>query len=90
VSDGDWARLDAALAAAGRSRDELELVTSILPALPPGRGPAKLTDSTEFLEFQLAQGFRTFVVNPGQFVETVEEIPAFAQELRRLVARSLP
>ncbi|WP_063835768.1 LLM class flavin-dependent oxidoreductase [Streptomyces mutabilis] len=88
VSGEDWARLDAALAAAGRSRDELELVTSILPSLPAGGGPAKLADSVEFLEFQIAQGFTTFVVNPGQFVDKVEEIPAFARQLRQLVGRS--
>ncbi|WAU82532.1 TIGR03619 family F420-dependent LLM class oxidoreductase [Streptomyces sp. Qhu-G9] len=90
VIDDDWSRLDAALASAGRSRDELELVTGILPALSPGDRSAKLTDSTEILELQLAQGFRTFVVNPAQFVETVEEIPAFTQDLHRLMTRSLP
>lgn len=88
VTDEDWARLDAALAEAGRSRDELELVTGILPALTPAGGPAKLADSMEIFELQLAQGFTTFVVNPGQFVETVEEIPAFAQQLHKFVAKA--
>lgn len=89
VSAEDWTRLDTALAAAGRSREELELVTGIIPILPPDGSPARLEDSLQFLEHQLGQGFTTIVVNPAQFVETVEEIPAFAGTLRRFISDSV-
>lgn len=89
VSADDWTRLDTALAATGRSLEELELVTGIIPVLPPDGSPAKLEDSLQFLEHQLAQGFRTIVVNPAQFVETAEEIPAFADTLRRFITGSV-
>jgi hypothetical protein len=85
VTDEGWARLDTALPAAGRSRDELELSTAILAPLPPDGGPAKPADAMGFLQLQRMRGFTTFVVNPAQFVETVEEIPTFAKEVRALV-----
>ena len=83
-SAGDRAALVAALAAAGRSLDELELVGGTRAVFPRTDRPADFDAAFATVPEQLAAGFRTFCVKPSQLTD---DRGAWAATCRRAVER---
>lgn len=83
----DLAVLDHALAAAGRSREELELVGGIRGTFHGPDDVADLDTALQSLPRQLAQGYTTICVKPAMFVRDVADLPRFYAELTDKVAR---
>ena len=86
VSEEDVATLTAALAAAGRSIDDLELVGGTRVDFPDDHSVAPLAEALEEIPRQQALGFTTFVVKPSIFVDRRDEHPAFCREVMARVA----
>jgi hypothetical protein len=80
VTDEDVAALTAALAEAGRSIEELELVGGTRVEIPDDGYVAPLAQALEEIPRQQALGFTTFVVKPSIFIDHREDHPAFCRE----------
>jgi alkanesulfonate monooxygenase SsuD/methylene tetrahydromethanopterin reductase-like flavin-dependent oxidoreductase (luciferase family) len=74
----------AALEAAGRSWDDIEVVGGLRATFPDPHRPADLEAALERVPWQLEQGYTSLCFNPSQYVDDVAEIPELC---RRLVAR---
>jgi alkanesulfonate monooxygenase SsuD/methylene tetrahydromethanopterin reductase-like flavin-dependent oxidoreductase (luciferase family) len=86
VTDEDVATLRAALAEAGRSIDDLELVGGTRVEFPGDDVVARLPEALEEIPRQQALGFTTFVVKPSIFIDHREDHPAFCREVIERVA----
>jgi len=86
VTDEDVAALTAALAEAGRSIEELELVGGTRVEFPDDGSVAPLAEALEEIPRQQALGFTTFVVKPSIFIDHREDHPAFCREVIDRVA----
>lgn len=75
------ARLQAAMTAAGRSMDELELVGGVRATLPDGNGVGSLAQAMEAVPAQVDDGFTTICVKPSMFIESLDDYPAFCLEV---------
>lgn len=80
-SDSELARLADALAAAGRALSELEYVGGIRGTFTTPDAPADLDQGLASIPAQLARGFGTICVKPGQFTDDAARIGDFCQEL---------
>jgi probable F420-dependent oxidoreductase len=78
-------RLADAMAAAGRSLDELELVGGTRGRFPDASGVADLDEALAAIPAQVERGFTTICVKPSQFTDDPAEIPSL---LRRIVDRT--
>jgi probable F420-dependent oxidoreductase len=78
-------RLAEALAAAGRSLDELELVGGTRGRFPDASSVADLDEALAAIPAQVERGFSTICVKPSQFTDDPREIPSL---LRRIVERT--
>jgi alkanesulfonate monooxygenase SsuD/methylene tetrahydromethanopterin reductase-like flavin-dependent oxidoreductase (luciferase family) len=85
LSDEDLAEVRAAMSAAGRDPDELELVGGIRGTFTGADDPADLDLALEALPAQLAQGYSTICFKPSMFVDTAAEVGGFCRELVRKV-----
>jgi probable F420-dependent oxidoreductase len=74
-----------AMAGAGRSMDELEVVGGLRPRFPDDRHPADIDEAAEQIAPQLEQGYTSICFNPSQYCTDAAEVPALC---RRLVARA--
>ncbi|HEY8581797.1 MAG TPA: TIGR03619 family F420-dependent LLM class oxidoreductase [Capillimicrobium sp.] len=74
-----------ALAAAGRSIDEIEVVGGLRPRFPDDRSPADLDEAAEAIPRQRAEGYTSFCFNPSQYTDDLAAVPALC---RRLVQRT--
>ncbi len=83
-SDDDLDRLRAAMAAAGRDPDELELIGGTRGRFPDAGSVASLDEALASIPEQLARGFTTICVKPSQFTDDPGEIPSL---LERIVDR---
>jgi probable F420-dependent oxidoreductase len=81
VTDDDVATLRSALAEAGRSMADLELVGGTRVEFPGDDAVAPLPEALEEIPRQQALGFTTFVVKPSIFIDRREEHPAFCREV---------
>ena len=86
VTDEDVATLREALAAAGRSMDDLELVGGTRVEFPDDDSVAPLAEALEEIPRQQALGFTTFVVKPSIFIDRREDHAAFCREVIERVA----
>jgi probable F420-dependent oxidoreductase len=86
VTDEDVATLRDALAAAGRSMDDLELVGGTRVEFPDDDSVAPLAEALEEIPRQQALGFTTFVVKPSIFIDRREDHAAFCREVIERVA----
>jgi probable F420-dependent oxidoreductase len=80
----ELAPLRAALTAAGRSLDELEIVGGIRARFPDDRSPGDLDEAADAIPAQLAAGYTTFCFKPSMFTDDPAQVPALC---RRLVDR---
>jgi probable F420-dependent oxidoreductase len=85
-SDEDLERLRRAMAAAGRSIDDLELVGGTRGTFEDADGVADLGQALESVPPQVARGFTTICIKPSQFVNDVDEVGAFCRDVVALVA----
>ena len=83
-SDDDLGRLRAAMVAAGREVDELELVGGTRGRFPDAESVASLDEALDAISGQIERGFTTICVKPSQFTDDPGEIPSL---LARIVDR---
>jgi probable F420-dependent oxidoreductase len=77
----DTERLAAALVAAGRPADDLELVGGTRARFPGPDSCADLAETLEQLPGQVEQGFTTFCMKPSQFTDDPDGVGAFCREV---------
>lgn len=75
----ELARLDAAMAAAGRDPADLEMVGGIRATFTDSDHPADLTAALATVPEQIEQGFSTFCIKPSQFTDDPAAIRDFCQ-----------
>ncbi len=77
---GELQALRAALDAAGRDPDELEMVGGIRGQFPTREAVADLGQAMESLPEQWEQGFTTICVKPSMFIDDERDLPKFCRE----------
>jgi len=80
---GELRALRAALAAAGRNPDEMEMVGGIRGHFPSRDAVADLGQAMESLPEQWEQGFTTICVKPSMFINDARDLPNFCREALR-------
>jgi probable F420-dependent oxidoreductase len=85
-ADADLRRLAGALTAAGRASSDVEYVGGIRGRFPGPDATADLGEALTAIPAQVARGFRTICVKPGQFTDDMARIASFCQELVSRVA----
>jgi probable F420-dependent oxidoreductase len=83
-SDDDLDRLRAAMEAAGRHVDELEIVGGTRGRFPDAQSVAPLDEALASIPEQLDRGCTTICIKPSQFTDDPDEIPSL---LERIVDR---
>jgi probable F420-dependent oxidoreductase len=86
VTEEDVDTLRAALAEAGRSLDDLELVGGTRVEFPSDDAVAPLPEALEEIPRQQSLGFTTFVVKPSIFIDDRDQHAAFCREVIDRVA----
>ncbi len=81
VDEQDVAALRSALADAGRSPDEFELVGGTRVDFPDDHSVAPLPEALEEIPRQQAIGFTTFAIKPSIFIDRREDHAAFCREV---------
>ncbi|MFK7919701.1 MAG: LLM class flavin-dependent oxidoreductase, partial [Ilumatobacter sp.] len=81
VKPDDLARLAEALDAAGRSIDEMELVSGIGGRFTGADDIARLDDALPRLSQRIEAGFTTFSIKPCQFIDDADDLPGFLDEV---------
>ena len=79
-------RLRAALVAAGRSLDEIELVGGIVGRFEGADDVADLDEALATLPAKVAAGYRTICFKPSHFTDDARAIPALARRVVDAVA----
>jgi probable F420-dependent oxidoreductase len=82
----DLDRLGRAMAEAGRSMDELEMVGGTRGAFPDATGVADLGGALASIPEQVAAGFTSICIKPSQFIDDPSRIGAFCREVVDRVA----
>jgi probable F420-dependent oxidoreductase len=77
----DLARLRTAMAAAGRSVEELEMVGGTRGAFPDASGVADLEQALASIPEQIGNGFTSICIKPSQFIDDPSKIGAFCREV---------
>lgn len=83
---GELQALRAALDAAGRDPDELEMVGGIRGQFPTREAVADLGQAMESLPEQWEQGFTTICVKPSMFIDDPRDLPEFCRDTVRRAA----
>jgi len=81
ILPSDLERIRAAFVAAGRSPDELELVSGFRGRFTDADSCADLDEALGRFAARLDAGFRTFVVKPCQFIDDAAHLPEFLAEV---------
>ncbi|WP_211768079.1 TIGR03619 family F420-dependent LLM class oxidoreductase [Kutzneria sp. CA-103260] len=79
----DLATLSTVLAGAGRDLADLELIGGLRATFPDATSPADLGEAMADLPDQLAAGYTTFCVKPGQFIDDPAGVGPFCREVIR-------
>lgn len=79
--------LASALAAAGRSMDDLELVGGTRGRFPGPDDVADLDEALAAVPEQVERGFRSICIKPSQFIDDPSEIPSFCRSVVERVER---
>jgi probable F420-dependent oxidoreductase len=85
-SADDMAHLSAAMADAGRSIDELELVGGTRGRFPSAGGVADLNEALASVPDQIARGFGTICIKPSQFTDDPVQVPDLCGRIVEKVA----
>ncbi|HEX2821319.1 MAG TPA: TIGR03619 family F420-dependent LLM class oxidoreductase [Streptosporangiaceae bacterium] len=80
---GELQALRAALAAAGRDPDEMEMVGGIRGRFPSPDAVADLGQAMESLPGQWKQGFTTICIKPSMFIDDPRDLPGFCAKALR-------
>jgi probable F420-dependent oxidoreductase len=80
-SDRDLEVLGAALAAEGRTLDELELVGGLRPVFADDDSVSPLEPALGQLAWWLERGFRTICIKPSQYLDEIGRFPAWCEEV---------
>ena len=80
---GELRALRAAMAAANRDPEEMEMVGGIRGHFPSSDGVADLGQAMESLPGQWEQGFTTICVKPSMFINDPRDLPKFCREALR-------
>ena len=83
---GELQALRAAMAAANRDPDEMEMVGGIRGHFPSRDAVAELSQAMESLPEQWQQGFTTICVKPSMFINDPGDVPKFCREALRQAA----
>ncbi len=90
VEAGDIARLHGALADAGRSAEDFELVGGTRVAFPSDESVASLPEALEEIPRQQALGFTTFAIKPSIFIDERARHADFCREVMARVEALTP
>lgn len=71
----------AALRAAGRSDEEIEIVGGLRPTFTDSHSPADLARALETVPWQIEQGYTSICFNPSQYVHDLAAVPELCREL---------
>jgi probable F420-dependent oxidoreductase len=82
----DLAVLDSALAAAGRSRVDIEMVGGIRGRFSSAHGVADLTEALGDVAAQVHAGYRTFCFKPSMFTDERDEVGRVCRDVVRALA----
>lgn len=85
-SEEDLERLRSAMSAAGRDLSELEMVGGTRGRFPDAAATAHLGEALASIPAQLERGFTTICIKPSQFIDRLEEFPAFCRDVMKRVA----
>jgi probable F420-dependent oxidoreductase len=66
---------------AGRDPDELEWVGGVRGRFPDDHSPADLDEALEQIPSQVTRGFRSICIKPAQFIDTLDELPRFCEDV---------
>ena len=80
-SPQDLSRLREAMAAAGRSIDELEMVGGTRGVFPDPSSVANLAQALSSIPEQVAAGFTSICIKPSQFIDDAERLGPFCREV---------
>ena len=80
-SPQDLFRLREAMAAAGRSIDELEMVGGTRGVFPDPSSVAELAQALSSIPEQVAAGFTSICIKPSQFIDDAERLGPFCREV---------
>ena len=80
-SPQDLSRLHEAMAAAGRSIDELEMVGGTRGVFPDPSSVANLAQALSSIPEQVAAGFTSICIKPSQFIDDAERLGPFCREV---------
>jgi probable F420-dependent oxidoreductase len=80
-SPQDLLRLREAMAAAGRSIDELEMVGGTRGVFPDPSSVADLAQALSSIPEQVASGFTSICIKPSQFIDDAERLGPFCREV---------
>ena len=80
-SPQDLFRLREAMAAAGRSIDELEMVGGTRGVFPDLSSVAELAQALSSIPEQVAAGFTSICIKPSQFIDDAERLGPFCREV---------
>ena len=80
-SPQDLSRLREAMAAAGRSIDELEMVGGTRGVFPDPSSVADLAQALSSIPEQVAAGFTSICIKPSQFIDDAERLGPFCREV---------
>jgi probable F420-dependent oxidoreductase len=80
-SPQDLFRLREAMAAAGRSIDELEMVGGTRGVFPDPSSVADLAQALSSIPEQVAAGFTSICIKPSQFIDDAERLGPFCREV---------
>ncbi len=79
----DRALLDAAMADAGRSVTDLEMIGGTRARFPDDHSVADVGEAMAAIPEQLEQGFTTFCLKPSQFIDDPRELEGFCRDVMR-------
>jgi probable F420-dependent oxidoreductase len=82
----DISRLRHAMAAAGRSIEELEMVGGTRGAFPDASGVADLEQALSSIPEQVDAGFTSICIKPSQFIDDAERLGPFCREVVKRVS----
>ena len=80
-SDDELEHVRSSLREAGRDPGDLEWVGGVRGRFPDDHTPADLDEALEQIPIQVNRGFGTICIKPSQFIDSLEELPRFSEQV---------